>query len=59
MAGLTSAGESEGPPSGLRWLRPSGSDPGPRHLYSSLSLTFSVRQDLQKEIPHSSTTLHY
>ena len=54
MAGLTSDGESEGPPSGLRWLRPSGSDPGPRHLYSSLfSLTFSVRQDLNKEITHS------
>ena len=39
-------GESEGPPSGLRWLRPSGSDPG-----ASTSLWPSPPQlDLQREV---------
>ena len=39
-------GESEGPPSGLRWLRPSGSDPG-----ASTSLWPSPPElDLQREV---------
>ena len=45
--------ESEGPPSGLQRLRPSGSDPGARHLSSRLSLTFSAWKDLRKDIPQS------